>query len=320
MVLICVALLATANGASSVLERRALLQQRAASGPAAIPVLTEALNDDSGIVRRTAVRLLVEMGEPAKPALIKALDNSDLVVRIAALRALCSLEKHNPLPYLAKAIKDKQALLRQTAAEELVALGPRSKGVIELLQQAQKDKSDAVRKIATDALWNFHREVVLIRHRLDWDHDVKIAKTIRLPKGGWRFKLDPKREGHLKKWFDPALDDSDWATISIEQAWQKAGYDYIGVAWYRRWITMPPKPKHVAVEIRFKGVDESAWVWLNGKYVGDHDIGPNGWNQPFLLDITNEIKWGQKNLIAVRAMNTAAAGGIWRPVQIEVLQ
>jgi hypothetical protein len=70
----------------------------------------------------------------------------------------------------------------------------------------------------------------------------------------------------------------------------------------------------------FGGVDECAWVWINGKYAGDHDIGPNGWNVPFYLDITDLLNWGGKNQITVRAMNTAHAGGIWRPVTIEVLK
>jgi len=67
-------------------------------------------------------------------------------------------------------------------------------------------------------------------------------------------------------------------------------------------------------------VDECAWVWVNGQYVGQHDIGPVGWDQPFRLDITKNVTWGQKNQITVRAMNTAMAGGIWRPVVIEVLK
>ena len=104
------------------------------------------------------------------------------------------------------------------------------------------------------------------------------------------------------------------------RAWQKAGVQYIGVAWYRRTIDLPAKPKHVAVEMRFKGVDECAWVWVNGVYVGDHDLGPTGWDKEFTLDVTKELKWGAKNQITVRAMNTAHAGGIWRPVVIEVLQ
>lgn len=305
---------------ASALERRAALIRRAGDGPQAIPRLTQALDDQNLVVRRTAVRLLAEMGAPAKAALIGVLDNDDIVVRRTALRAICALLRADALPFLAKAVEDDHMLVRQAAVEQLVNVEPRTDEVIELLKAAQGDKADSVRAVASEALWPFRRERVSIRNRKDWDHDVRVVQTIPLPKDGWRFNLDPRRDGHLKQWFEPAFDDSEWDVVSIEQAWQKAGYDHVGVAWYRRWIEVPEEPEHAAIEVHFKGVDECAWVWLNGTYVGEHDIGPEGWNQSFLLDITREVQWGEKNQITVRAMNTAHAGGIWRPVQIEVLQ
>ena len=77
---------------------------------------------------------------------------------------------------------------------------------------------------------------------------------------------------------------------------------------------------HNAVELHFEAVDECAWVWLNGIYVGQHDLGPNGWKTPFWIDVTKEIKWGQENVIVVRIQDTAGDGGIWKPVHVEVLK
>ena len=94
----------------------------------------------------------------------------------------------------------------------------------------------------------------------------------------------------------------------------------MGVSWYRRVIELPAKPELNAVEIQFGGVDESTWVWVNGVYVGAHDIGPDGWDEPFSLDITGEVTWGAANLIVVRAMSTKGNGGIWKPVAIHVLK
>ena len=322
--LLCLAINPTevesAAATRSVAQRRAELLKHAAGGRDAIPVLARGLEDDHVLVRRTAVRLLAKMGASAQPALTGALRDPDLLVRRTALRAVCDSLNAAALPYLAQAMKDENALVRHMALKELAAIKPRTERVSQLLNMARKDKSESIRRVAAQALWPFHKEVVSIRDRVDWDHDVKIAQTIPLPKDGWRFKLDPARDGHLAKCFEPGFDDSKWKLISIEQAWQKAGYDYIGVAWYRRTIRLPDEPKHIAVELRFKGVDECAWVWVNGQYVGQHDVGPQGWDQPFTLDVTREIKWGQDNQITVRAMNTAWAGGIWRPVQVEVLQ
>jgi len=304
-------------------QRRAALLRCAAGGAAAIPALVAALDDEHPVVRRTAARLLAEQeGSAGSDALVaKGLRNSDVLVRRIAIWAVCGLAPRKALPHLAQAVGDENEVVRQLAVQQLIAVRPRTPQVKELLEKAGKDECPAIRAAAAAALWPFHREVISIRDRKDWDHDVRVSQATPLPKDGWKFKLDPMRDGHKKKWFEPAFDDSKWDDISIEQAWQKAGYDYIGVSWYRRGFDAPAKPKkHVAAELHFGGVDECAWVWLNGVYVGQHDIGPEGWNQPFTLDVTKEIKWGQENRITVRAMNTAHAGGIWRPVRIEVLE
>ena len=296
-------------------RRRAALILRAKAGAVAVPELRAALNDEVLLVRRTAVRLLTRMGDPAKPALIEALGNSDLLVRLAALRCV-----GDAVPRLARALNDPSPVLRREAAKRLLAIRPRTPQISALLAKAREDKDDGVRKVAAKALWTFHRENVSLRKNTNYDHDVTVAQTIPLPRDGWKFKLDPASEGHLKKWFAPKLDDRQWDDIAIEQAWQKAGYAYIGVAWYRRRVELPVKPDCLAVDLHFKGVDECAWVWVNGIYVGQHDMGPEGWDEPFMLDVTKELRWGKENQITVRAMNTTHAGGIWRPVLIEALK
>lgn len=307
----------------TIAERRAALLREADKGPAAIPFLAAALDDEAPVVQRTAVRLIVGLGPRAENVLLGALKSNDPVVRSTALLAICRLQGADSVSHLRKALQDDHILVRRAAVDELLGLDPRTDEIIGLLKLARKDSSPEVRRIATRALWPFHKETVLLRDRPDWqDHLVKIyvGRTIPLPKDGWRFKLDPEIVGHEKKWFQPGFDDSGWNLIAIEQPWQKAGYKYIGTTWYRRSITLPGELEHLAVEICFEGVDESAWVWVNGQYVGQHDIGPTGWDKPFSLDITREVKWDQENQITVRAMNTVFAGGIWRPVRIEVLQ
>lgn len=309
-----------AKSRRSVAQRRGRLQRRAADGPEAIPFLAAALDDENPLLRRQAARLLLEMGAPARGVLIGAMDNPDLLVRRTALKITWKLPTDDALPYLEKALKDESVLVRQAAVSRLVAIRPQTKAVQKLVEQASKDEADSVRLPALKAIWPFHRENVSIRDR-HYDHDIQVVQTIRLPKGGWRFRLDPKRDGHKLGWFKADFDDAKWRLIAIEQAWQKAGVQYIGVAWYRRWIELPPKPKKmIAAELHFLGVDESAWVWVNGIYVGQHDMGPQGWDQPFRLGVAKELKWGARNHITVRAMNTAHAGGIWRPVEIEVLK
>ena len=83
---------------------------------------------------------------------------------------------------------------------------------------------------------------------------------------------------------------------------------------------MPPKSACNAVEIHFGAVDETAWVWLNGKFVGQHDVGTAGWDRPFDLNITDEINWGGENILVVRVEDTLGAGGIWKPVVINLVK
>jgi hypothetical protein len=294
--------------------------QCADGGPSAVAELTAALGDDNLILRRTAARVLGDLGAQAKDALDRALDNDDVVVRRTALWAICGLPGIDAVPYLGRAIKDEQHLVRQAAVEQLVVVKPRTDEVIALLRVAQQDDADSVREVASSALWPFRGERIPLRKRKDYDHDVTVLQTIPFPKDGWRFRLDPERDGHLKDWYLPTFQDEEWEQISIEQVWQEAGHAYVGVAWYRRWIELPEEPQHTAVELSFKGVDECAWVWVNGVYVGKHDMGPEGWNVPFLLNVTEEVRWGEKNQITVRAMNTQHGGGIWRPVVMEILQ
>ena len=301
-------------------ERRASLLREADGGAAAIPQLVRALDDSNVVVRRTAARLLAEIGEAATDALPATLTNDDLLVRRTGLVALCRLGGDAALAAVEAALGDTSAVVRLVAVQYLASSRPHSDAVLALLERACDDDSDKVRVIANRATWPFYRDSASIRDRQRTDRDIVVTATIPLPKEGWRFRLDPRREGHRLDWFSPAFDDGDWDTIAIEQAWQAAGYEHTGVAWYRRAVEVPAAAEHIGVDLRFEGVDESTWVWLNGVYVGDHDVGPSGWNQPFRLDISEILRWGEPNHIVVRAMNTAHAGGIWKPVQIEVLR
>ena len=305
---------------TSPAERRMELLQRARSGSVPAPVLVQALEDENVIVRRTAARLLGEMEEPAASALRATQKDSDALVRRTGLMAVCRRGGVEALPLVEQALSDTSTMVRLTAVQYLASIQPRTETVLGLLDRAGGDPNDKVREIATRATWPFFRESASIRDRQDIDQDITVAQTIPLPKDGWRFVLDPLRAGHRQGWYEPGFDDSGWETIGIEQTWQEAGHEYIGVTWYRRSIEIPPEAEHLAVDLHFGGVDESTWVWLNGVYVGQHDIGPSGWNDPFRLDITEEIRWGTINQITIRAMNTAHAGGIWKPVTVEVLR
>ncbi len=279
--------------------RRMALIEITARGHSAIPQLTSALQDRDPLVRRCAVLCLGRFESGVLPALTAALNSRDFMVRRNAALVLGRYGPDAVTP-LAQALKDQDPLVRQGAVCALAAIRPQSPAILDLLTTAAKDEDPSVQQAAINATGQY----------------LAVVAEIKLPRDGWKFKLDPERVGRQAGWFKPDRDDSTWDDISIEQAWGHFGYDYIGTAWYRRTITLPDNPGGTNALIRFGGVDECAWVWINGEYVGEHDIGPTGWNQPFRLDVTGSLKWGRDNQITVCAMNTAMAGGIWQPVTI----
>lgn len=249
------------------------------------------------------------------------LNSADPEIRRYALYLVFQKEKAGALKELETAMSDADEQVRLTAVAALASLAASNAQAQALLSKAATDDaSNAVRQIAVKASWPFHREIKLLRQDPSWDHEVATVKSIALPETGWKFRTDPKQEGHLKNFFAPGFDDSQWQAIKIGH-WEGQGApDYDGVAWYRIRFSMPEKIDSNAVEIAFGAVDEAAWVWLNGEYLGCHDLGLEGWDQPFEVDCRKEIRWGAENVLVVRVLDSGAAGGIWKPVRVDVLK
>lgn len=168
--------------------------------------------------------------------------------------------------------------------------------------------------------FNFHRLNLRLRDNPTWDHEIETIQTITLSDDSWKIVTDPAENGHEKNYFAVDFDDSSWKPIKVG-GWEHQGLGaYDGIAWYRIRFTAPAKGQANAAELHFGAVDEVAWVWLNGIYVSQHDLGLDGWNIPFALDITPEIKWGEENLLVVRVSDQAQQGGIWKPVSLYLLK
>lgn len=305
-------------GAGESGRREALLR---AAEDGAIGELAMGLRDGNAVVRRTAARLLAVSGVAAEGALVEGLGNGDALVRRTALRALCGMRPEGALGWVERALADRDAAVRRVAVDWLIAREPRGEKETSLLLAARGDADSAIREVAAAALFPFYRENISLRDRKDYDHDVRVARVVELPRGGWGFRLDPGDVGHLRGWFLEKGAGGGWGGIEVGKSWEDQGHAYDGVGWYRLAFEAPAKPaKMAAVDLAFDGVDEAAWVWVNGEFVGAHDLGKAGWNRAFRLDVSSEIRWGAKNCLVVRVHDSGAAGGIWKPVRIEVLE
>jgi beta-galactosidase/beta-glucuronidase len=116
--------------------------------------------------------------------------------------------------------------------------------------------------------------------------------------GNWRIACDPDNKGREASWFQQAQEAAQPAPVPgiIQQVFP----GYHGVAWY--WHTFriiePPKPGE-RVFVRFGAVDYVAEAWVNGKHAGKFE----GGETPFEFDVTDLVKSGVENLLAVRVIN-----------------
>jgi beta-galactosidase len=100
----------------------------------------------------------------------------------------------------------------------------------------------------------------------------------------------------------------NWLKINIPHNWdQYGGYRRMkhgnrhGYSWYRKKFFTPNAGKNKRYFLYFEGVGSYATIWINGIKIGNHA----GGRTTFTLDVTNAIKPGKTNLLAVKADHPA---------------
>ena len=211
-------------------------------------------------------------------------------------------------------------LLLIACVKDITNLELRSELATYISEHAVSDelKRDARRLLST---FNISKTNVRLKDNPTYDHEVTTAEKITLPDDNWLIIKDVVENGHEKGYYKKDLDEKEWQKIRLGAWEQQCIGTYDGVAWYRIRFKAPEKAQGVVgAELYFQGVDEVAWIWLNETYVGQHDLGPAGWDIPFYMNIGDEIKWGEENLLVVRVHDSAFAGGIWKPIELHILK
>lgn len=159
---------------------------------------------------------------------------------------------------------------------------------------------------------------------------------------GWRFHA-----GDIAQAASPGTDDSAWRVVDvphdfqIEQPWvapssgeqadnndpaaniksrlSSRGFKEMGRGWYRLHLTPSDTLKGRRLLLQFDGIMYVGDVYLNGERIGGTDYGYVG----FELDVTDKLKFGQDNVLAVladtREPNTSrwyTGGGLFRDVRL----
>ena len=100
--------------------------------------------------------------------------------------------------------------------------------------------------------------------------------------GSWR--AAPAREELRRTFHEPALDDRDWAEVSVPGHWAMTdGLANERSVLHRRRFSMDPVEDGRRRWLRLEGIAQQGDVWLNGAYVGDTD----GYFVPHQFEITH---------------------------------
>ncbi|MEX0320893.1 MAG: beta-galactosidase GalB [Puniceicoccaceae bacterium] len=143
---------------------------------------------------------------------------------------------------------------------------------------------------------------------------------------GWLF-----HKGKAESAEDAGFDDSGWRKVTLPHDWaiegpfsnkhnaRTGGLPVTGTGWYRKHFDIPVEWKRKRISIEFDGAMSDAHVWVNGKFIGNRPYGYIG----FEFDITEAIKFGEENVIAVRlspkdlAMRWYPGAGLYRNVRLK---
>ena len=138
-----------------------------------------------------------------------------------------------------------------------------------------------------------------------------------------------------------AYDDASWRTLDLPHDWSiediagtespldstavggiDMGYFQGGTGWYRKTFDLPSNLVGKKLFLQFDGIYMDAVVWINGEHLGDH---PYGYTS-FWYDISDKLKFGDENVIAVRVSNEGensrwySGSGIYRHVWLTVTE
>ena len=151
---------------------------------------------------------------------------------------------------------------------------------------------------------------------------VKGAEQTAFDDSGWRTVNVPHDFQIEQPWVAPAADekaDNSDAAANIKSRLSARGFKEMGQGWYRLHFTPADSLKGRRLLLQFDGILYTADVYLNGEQIGGTNYGYVG----FEIDVTDKLKIGQENVIAVMADTREpgnsrwyTGGGIYRDVRL----
>ena len=158
--------------------------------------------------------------------------------------------------------------------------------------------------------WKFHAGDVLGAEATDFDDST------------WR-SVDAPHDFQIEQpWVAPSADeraDTSDPGANRKSRLSSRGFKEMGVGWYRMNFTPSSEWEGRRVLLDFEGIMLVGDVYLNGELIGGTDYGYVG----FDIDITRKLRFGEKNVVAVRAdtrgVNNSrwyTGGGLFRDIHL----
>lgn len=152
--------------------------------------------------------------------------------------------------------------------------------------------------------------------------DVINGESLSLDDSGWQVINVPHDFQIHQPWVAPAKDeraDNSDIGANVKSRLSSRAFKEMGIGWYRKTITPDASLKGKRIILDFEGIMLVGDVYVNGKHVGGTDYGYLG----FEIDVTKMLKFGEPNVIAVKAntMNPDnsrwyTGGGLFRDVTL----
>ncbi len=126
-----------------------------------------------------------------------------------------------------------------------------------------------------------------------------VTTSVRSLDGSWLLAIDAKNVGRKESWFSQPRAGGQAGQGAVDHSRNVSRLSWRGLVLARVRSRRPTRIAGGRYLLRFWQVDYLAEVWLNGAPVGGHE----GGETPFVLDVTDHIKPGQSNRLAVRVLN-----------------
>lgn len=153
------------------------------------------------------------------------------------------------------------------------------------------------------------------------------AKPWLLPSGNNFLKDRNKRtkrpEGNLGNgvsYIAADFDDSAWKKLDLPHDYAIEGpftttvsgstgrLPSSGIVWYRKNITIPASDRGKSIFLDIDGAMSYSMIWLNGQFVGGWPYG----YASYRLNLTPYLKYGEKNILAIRLDNAVPKDSNWQ--------